>query len=61
MIYPEYFTKEDVEEFEREYNAILDEEFEREVNAMIDETVADMAAEIERNREEIYSPYLGAL
>lgn len=26
MFYPEYFTKEDIEEFEREYNEWLDEE-----------------------------------
>lgn len=53
MIYPEYFTREDIEEFEREYNAILDEE--------------RRAQEAERQRvavqvsEEIYSPYLGAI
>ncbi len=52
MIYPDYFTKEDIEEFEREYNAILDEE---------------QRLEQERQRvaiavsEEIYSPYLGAV
>lgn len=49
MIYPEYFTQEDIEEFEREYNAMLDEEEQRR---------KEVAVQVS---EEIYSPYLGAI
>lgn len=53
MIYPDYFTKEDIEEFEREYNAILDEE--RREEELRRQTVAVKVS------EEIYSPYWGAI
>jgi hypothetical protein len=52
MIYPDYFTKEDIQEFEREYNAMLDAE--RDV-AEKQQLVAIAVS------EEIYSPYLGAI
>lgn len=53
MIYPDYFTKEDIEEFEREYNAMLDEE-RREEEARRQNVAIQIS-------EEIYSPYLGAV
>lgn len=56
MIYPEYFTKEDIEEFEREYAEWRAEE----------ELIAKREREfLAKNpvdfSEEIYSPYLGAV
>ena len=53
MIYPDYFTREDIEEFEREYNAILDEERREE-----EERRKQVAIALS---EEIYSPYWGAV
>lgn len=53
MIYPDYFTKQDIEEFEREYNAMLDEE--RKEQEQRRQAVAVQVS------EEIYSPYLGAI
>lgn len=53
MIYPDYFTKQDIEEFEREYNAMLDEE-QREAEQRRKEVAVQVS-------EEIYSPYLGAI
>lgn len=54
MIYPDYFTKEDIEQFEREYNAILDEERRAEEEARRQQVAVQVS-------EEIYSPYLGAI
>jgi hypothetical protein len=51
MIYPDYFTKEDIQEFEREYNAVLDAE----------RGVAEKQQVAIAVSEEIYSPYLGAI
>jgi hypothetical protein len=51
MIYPDYFTKEDIQEFEREYNAVLDAE----------RSVAEKQQVAIAVSEEIYSPYLGAI
>jgi hypothetical protein len=51
MIYPDYFTKEDIQEFEREYNAVLDAE-----RAVAEKQQVAIAVS-----EEIYSPYLGAI
>lgn len=56
MIYPENFTKEDIEEFEREYNEWLDEEL---VVAQRErEFLAQNPVDIS---EEIYSPFWGAI
>lgn len=51
MIYPEYFTAEDIKEFEAEYNALLDQE--RSVAEKQQATAIAVS-------EEIYSPYWGA-
>lgn len=56
MIYPDYFTKEDIEQFEREYDEWRKEELivaqrEREFLA---QNPVDIA-------EEIYSPFWGAI
>ncbi len=56
MIYPDYFTKEDIEQFEQEYNEWLKEELavsERERKFLAENSV-EMS-------EEIYSPFWGAI
>lgn len=51
MIYPDYFTQQDIQNFEQEYNAFVDQE------RSVAEKQQLVAVEVS---EEIYSPYWGA-